>query len=86
MCSDAVFGFRLVPAGSASSLATVHAGIGLFNLYGVIIPRERIATIWNYIASCQTMTGGFGRASGAIANLEDTWLALDALQNLPEQY
>jgi len=84
MCSDAVFGFRLVPVGSANSLAEVHAGIGLFNLCGVDIPQERIATIRNYITSCQTINGGFSRAPGAIATLEDTWLALDAFQNLPE--
>ncbi|WP_031436711.1 prenyltransferase/squalene oxidase repeat-containing protein [Methylobacter tundripaludum] len=84
LCSDEVFGFRLVPAGSANSLAAVHAGIGLFHLCGAVMPRERIATIWNYIASCQTMTGGFGRTPGAIATLADTWLALDCLQHLPE--
>jgi len=85
MCSDGVFGFRLVPVGSANSLAVMHAGIGLFNLGGVDIPQERVDTIRNYIASCQTMTGGFGRAPGAISTLADTWLALDALQNLPER-
>ena len=84
MCGDVVFGFRLVPVGSANSLAVVRVGIGLFNLCGVDIPQEMIATIRNYITSCQTINGGFGRAPSAIATLEDTWLALDALQNLPE--
>jgi hypothetical protein len=84
MCSDVVFGFRLAPSGSANSLAEVHAGTGLFNLCGVDIPQERIATIRNYITSCQTITGGFGRTPGAISTLEDTWLALEVLQNLSE--
>jgi hypothetical protein len=84
LCGDDVFGFRQVPAGSANSLAVVHAGIGIFNLYNAIIPRERIVKIRSYIASCQTITGGFGRAPSAISTLEDTWLALDALLNLPQ--
>jgi hypothetical protein len=82
LCGDDVFGFRLVPAGSANSLAAVHAGIGLFNLCGTVMPQERITSIRSYIASCQTNTGGFGRAPSAIATLADTWLALDCLENL----
>ncbi|MGZ8944202.1 MAG: prenyltransferase/squalene oxidase repeat-containing protein [Methylococcaceae bacterium] len=60
LCSDEVFGFRLIPSGSANSLATVHAGIGLFNLYCAVMPRERTEVIQRYIASCQTSSGGFG--------------------------
>jgi hypothetical protein len=84
LCGDNTFGFRQVPVGSANSLAAVHAGIRLFNLCGAVMPQERIASIRSYIASCQTGTGGFGRAPGAIATLADTWLALDALLNLPQ--
>ncbi|MGZ5056119.1 MAG: prenyltransferase/squalene oxidase repeat-containing protein, partial [Methylobacter sp.] len=84
LCSDEVFGFRLTPPGSANSLATTHAGIGLFQLYGAVMPEKKTEVIQRYIASCQTVIGGFGRSPGAIATLADTWLALDALQNLPE--
>lgn len=85
LCSDEVFGFRLTPSGSANSLATIHAGIGLFRLCGAVMPKEKTEVIRRYIASCQTGSSGFGRSLGAIATLEDTWLALDALQNLPER-
>lgn len=81
-CGDGVFGFRQVPSGSANSLAAVHAGIGLYNLCGAAMSQDRIASIRSYISSCQTGIGGFGRTPGAIATLEDTWLALDCLQNL----
>ena len=84
LCSDRAFGFRLTPSGSANSLATIHAGIGLFRLCGAAMPQERTEIIRRYIASCQTGSGGFGRSPDAIATLADTWLALDALQNLPE--
>jgi prenyltransferase beta subunit len=72
LCSDAVFGFRLTPPGSANSLATTHAGIELFQLYGAVMPEEKTEVIRHYIASCQTGSGGFGRTPGAIATLEDT--------------
>lgn len=81
-CVDDAFGFRLVPAGSTNSLAVIHAGVGLFDLYGATLPREIIASILRYVSSCQTSIGGFGRAPGAIATLEDTWLALACLRCL----
>lgn len=84
ICRDPECGFRLVPNGSAGSLETVHAGIGVFNHYGADLPWETVSTVRRYIAACQTGDGGFGRVPGAIPTLADTWLALESLRQVSD--
>ena len=76
-CEAPPFGFNITPAGAGSNLATSLAGMRILRHYGVrpAYPDQ----VRFFVASCQTATGGFGRAPRAIAQLNETLRALEVL-------
>lgn len=83
-CERPPFGIDVNPTSVSSSLECLRAGLHLLCLFGVtpMYPEE----IRNFTRSCQTDTGGFGRAPGAIARLDDTLQALKILSMVPGRY
>jgi hypothetical protein len=79
-CEGAPFGFNIVSSAVSSNIASQYAGIRVLRHFGSY-PRYPLL-VRNYIASCQISVGGFGRAPGAIARLDDTRRALAALSVL----
>jgi hypothetical protein len=79
-CEAAPFGFNTTSSGLGSNIESQYAGIRVLR-YFRSYPRYPLL-VRNYIASCQTSVGGFGRAPGAIARLDDTRRALAALSAL----
>ena len=74
-CERQPFGIDLTPASVSSSLECLHAGLRILSRFGVA-PRHP-EEIRCYVSSCQNDTGGFGRAPGAIARLDDTLRAVE---------
>jgi hypothetical protein len=76
-CEAPPFGFNITPVGAGSNLETLLSGMRILRYYEVE-PSDP-EQIRRYIAACQTGTGGFGRAPGAIAQLTETLRALEVL-------
>lgn len=79
-CEHGAFGFNVTPWAGSSSLETQLAGLTVLQAGG-----ERpvdAAPIQAYVATCQTSRGGFARAPGAIARLDDSLRALQILSML----
>lgn len=76
-CERRPFGIDINPSSITSSLECLNAGLRLLRSFGVSpsYPEE----IRHFVLSGQTDTGGFGRAPGAIARLDDTLRALEIL-------
>ncbi len=79
-CEGAPYGFNLTPAAVTTSLEALNAGLKVLAAFGAM-PRYP-DLVRNYVAGCQTAQGGFGRALGAIARLDDTRRALEILAAL----
>lgn len=79
-CEGPPYGFHITPTSISSSLESHHGGMRVLHHFGVS-PRQP-ELVRGYVASCQTSVGGFGRASGAIARLDDTLRALEILSML----
>lgn len=73
-CEHPLFGMTLAPGSTATSIETLHDGGRALRLYGAN-PTHHEA-ILRFVANCQASTGGFGRTSGALPNLVDTFRAL----------
>lgn len=78
-CIDPQAGFRLVPQSPASSVEAVQAGVTLFQTYRKALPPVIRDSASRFVSLCQYRQGGFGRVSGALPALTDTWRALDVL-------
>lgn len=76
-CEAPPFGFNITPVGAGSNLETLLSGMRILRYYGV--EPSYMEEIRRYVAACQTGTGGFGRAPGAIAQLTETLRALEVL-------
>ncbi len=82
--ADPQFGFRLVARAPSPSLETVHAGAASCHRLDLAIPHVAAAT--GFVLSCQSGSGGFARASGALPNIALTYMALTTLlQDLGER-
>jgi hypothetical protein len=79
-CEALPFGFNMTPAGAGSNLEALLSGLRILRYYGV--EPSHPEHIRRYVAACQTATGGFGRAPGAIAQLTETLRALEVLMLL----
>jgi hypothetical protein len=79
-CESMPYGSNIAPSGAGSNLEAQCAGMKVVRRFGAN-PRHPLQ-IRNYVAACQTSTGGFGRAPGAIARLDDTHRALAILSAL----
>ncbi len=79
-CEDPVLGFRATVNGKSAVLDTLAAGVAILSAFNVA-PRYRGALLAR-VAACQQGAGGFGRQSGAVATLRDTWLALFILKRI----
>ena len=76
-CRNNPIAFTLTPSTSSSSLDVQRAGIKLLRYFDAI--PQHSAPIRDYVASCQTALGGFGRTPGAIAGLTETFCAIEIL-------
>lgn len=81
-CEGEPLGITLTPASGSSSLDVHLAGTKVLRYFGAA-PRYP-ARIRQYVASCQTSLGGFGRAPRAIAELAETRRALEVLSALEQ--
>ena len=81
-CERAPHGFNITPLSVSSGLEVQHAGLQVLRHFDVL-PKYSSLTC-RYVASCQTSLGGFGRATGAIARLDDSLRALQVLSMLAE--
>ncbi|MEO7067293.1 MAG: prenyltransferase/squalene oxidase repeat-containing protein [Rhodanobacter sp.] len=75
--ADPQFGFRLVARFPSSSLEIVHAGSASCHRLNLVIPYAAAAT--DFVLSCQSGSGGFARASGALPDMTLTYTALTTL-------
>lgn len=80
LCERAPHGFNVTSHARSSSLECQRAGLRILRHFGAC-PGEP-EQIRSYVASCQTATGGFGRAPGAIARLDDSMRAVQVLAML----
>jgi hypothetical protein len=76
-CERPPYGFHVTPLTTSSSLESQHAGLQVLQHFHAL-PREP-ARMREFVASCQTASGGFGRAPGAVPRLDDTLHALQIL-------
>jgi hypothetical protein len=76
-CEAPPYGFNITPSALSSGLESHHAGLRTLRHFGNG-PREP-ALIQDYVASCQTRRGGFGRVPGAVPRLDDSLRALEVL-------
>lgn len=76
-CERPPSGFNITPLAGSSSLESQHAGLQVLRHFHAL-PGDP-ALIRGYVARCQTASGGFGRAPGAIPRLDDTLRALEIL-------
>jgi hypothetical protein len=76
-CERPPYGFHVTPLTTSSSLESQHAGLQVLQHFHAL-PRE-LARMREFVASCQTASGGFGRAPGAVPRLDDTLHALEIL-------
>ena len=83
-CERPPFGIDINPTSVSSSLECLCAGLHLLCHFGVhrCIPRKS-ATI---CVAVRPTPGGFGRAPGAIARLDDTLQALEILLMVQGRY
>jgi hypothetical protein len=79
-CEAPPYGFNITPSASSSGLESHHAALMVLCHFGTG-PREP-ALIRDYVASCQTQRGGFGRVPGAVPRLDDSLRALEVLSML----
>lgn len=79
-CESDRFGFTLTPDGSNATLSVQEAGCDIKNQFN---ERPLYAlTLLHYLLTCQTGKGGFARVPGALADLENTYLAFKTLKSL----
>lgn len=71
---DPVTGVRLVPQARMATLWTLRAALRVAELYSVPLRYPKVAL--EYVDSCRTRSGGYGRRPGAVADLESTAIAL----------
>lgn len=76
-CERPPYGFNVTPSALSSDLETQRAGLWLLRALGGRL--RHAGRVSGYVALCQNASGGFGRAPGAIARLDDTLRALDIL-------
>jgi hypothetical protein len=79
-CERSPYGFNIMPLAVSSSLESQHAGMLVLRHFHAL-PQDPVL-IREYVASCQTARGGFGRVPGAIPLLDDTLRALEILAML----
>lgn len=72
---DPVTGVRLVPQARMATLGTLRAALRIAELYAVSLRYPKGAL--EYVDSCRTRNGGYGRRPGAVADLESTATALE---------
>lgn len=71
---DPVTGVRLVPQARMATLVTLRAALRIAELY--VVPLRYPKEALEYVDSCRTRNGGYGRRPGAVADLESTAIAL----------
>jgi hypothetical protein len=76
-CEAPPYGFNITPSASSSGLESHHAGLRVLGHFGAS-PRQP-AVVQDYVESCQTRRGGFGRVPGAVPRLDDSLRALEVL-------
>jgi hypothetical protein len=81
-CEAFPYGFNITPSASSSGLESHHAGLRVLRHFGAG-PHEP-AVVQDYVASCQTRRGGFGRVPGAVPRLDDSLRALEVLSMLAQ--
>ncbi len=74
---DPHFGFRATATSRSPNLETVHAGAASCRHLGLDITY--FAAARSFVLSCQTGSGGFARASGALPDMTLTYMALTTL-------
>ncbi|MDD3553113.1 MAG: prenyltransferase/squalene oxidase repeat-containing protein [Deltaproteobacteria bacterium] len=79
-CEDENLGFTLAPNASNATLAVLLAGIDTVHFFN---ERPRYETVLlRYLLTCQTGKGGFAPVPGALADLENTYIAFECLRAL----
>lgn len=81
-CEGPPYGFNVAPWAVSSDLEAQRAALWLLRRFGAR-PRHPVL-VREFVALCQTASGGFGRAHGAIARLSDSLHALEILSFLSE--
>ena len=80
-CQDSVYVFTNVPHTSLAYIEHMHAGIALAETLNCAPLNP--GSCLEFIVGCQNRNGGFARTvNGGIATLENSWLAIDALDRL----
>jgi len=82
-CEQGPSGFNITPYAVSSGLESQQAGMRILSHFGAL-PRDP-QLIRQYVVSCQSSLGGFGRVPGAISRLEDSLRALQVLLLLAGQ-
>lgn len=80
MCENENLGFTLAPEASNATLAVLRAGLHIVHFFGERLRYERV--LLRYILTCQTGKGGFARVPGALADMENTYIAFECLRYL----
>ena len=83
-CERPPYGFNITPSATGSSVECQHAGLQVLHAFGTKPVHPGI--VRRYIFSCQTTTGGFSRAPGALPTLRDSLCALECLSMLAGDY
>lgn len=79
-CEDENLGFTLALNASNATLEVLKAGIDTVHAFDER-PRYEAALL-RYVLTCQTGKGGFARVPGALADLENTYIAFECLRAL----
>lgn len=79
-CEDENLGFTLAPNASNATLSVLMAGIDTVHSFNERPRYEQI--LLRYVLTCQTGKGGFARVPGALADLENTYIAFKCLHAL----
>lgn len=79
-CEDENLGFTLTPGASNAVISVLEAGIDIVRIFN---ERSRYeGALLHYLLACQTGKGGFARVPGALADLENTYIAFKLLNAL----
>ncbi len=81
-CEDENLGFTLTPNASNATLAVLRAGIDIVHFFNERPRYEQV--LLRYMLTCQTGKGGFARVPGALADLENTYIAFECLRALEQ--
>lgn len=76
-CEDPVYGFRNSPNGRSTQLSALAGGCTILRAFRTAARYP--GALRRTVIACQTRPGGFGRQPGAVATLQDTWVAIATL-------